>query len=110
MALGSARTRTEALQVVAEAAGRAVRAEVVVVRVADVDSGRLNARAVATSSPAVAAELEGSWLPLSELPLPREPTRSSRRKECWAWRGECARPTSSSSLCTSTVESAEVWS
>jgi serine phosphatase RsbU (regulator of sigma subunit) len=68
VALGSAGTRAEALQVVAEAAGRAVRADVVVARVADLDSGRLNACAVATSSAAVAAELEGSWLPLSELP------------------------------------------
>jgi len=73
VALGSAASLPEALQAVADAAARAARAEVVVARVAD-DShgGRLNACAVATGSPAVAAELEGSWLSLDDLPETEE--------------------------------------
>src|SRR5438132_908607 len=66
--LASAATLAEALQVVADAAARAARAEVVVARVVDDVERRLNACAVATGSPAVAAELEGSWLPLDDLP------------------------------------------
>jgi len=85
--LGSAGSLTEALQAVADAAARAVQAEVVVVRVADDTHSRLNACAVATSSAAVAAELEGSWLPLVDLPeseesdLDRLPERVRRTVE-----------------------------
>src|SRR5919198_4327581 len=68
LALASAGSLSEALQVVADAAARAARADVVVVRVADEARSRLNACAVATTSAAVAAELEGSRLPLHELP------------------------------------------
>jgi serine phosphatase RsbU (regulator of sigma subunit) len=68
VAVGLAGNLSEAMQVVAEAAGRAAGAEVVLARVAD-DAGRtLKACAVATSSPAVAAELEGSRLPLADVP------------------------------------------
>ena len=72
LALGSAVSLPEALRVIAEATARAVKAEVVIVRVADETRGRLNACAVATSSAAVAAELEGSRLPLDELPQQEE--------------------------------------
>jgi serine phosphatase RsbU (regulator of sigma subunit) len=71
-ALGAATSLSEALQVVVEAAARATGAEVVVARVADATRGRLNASAVATGSVAVAAELEGSWLPLETLPAEEE--------------------------------------
>ncbi len=68
LALGSAGSLSEALQFVADGAARAVSADVVVARV--VDDGRLllNAAAVSTASAAVAAELEGSRLPLDALP------------------------------------------
>jgi serine phosphatase RsbU (regulator of sigma subunit) len=72
LALGTAGSLSEALQVVAEAAARATGAEVVVARAADAARRRLNASAVATSSVAVAAELEGSWLPLEALPQGEE--------------------------------------
>jgi serine phosphatase RsbU (regulator of sigma subunit) len=72
LGLGTAATRSEALQVVADAAARATDAEVVIVRVADGTRGRLNTAAVATGSLAVAAELEGSWLPLDALPATEE--------------------------------------
>jgi serine phosphatase RsbU (regulator of sigma subunit) len=72
LALASAGSLPDALQAVAEAAARAVAAEVVVARVADETHRRLNATAVATSSVAVAAELEGSRLPLEELPAQEE--------------------------------------
>ena len=68
LALGLAGSLSEAMQTVAEAAGRAVGAEVVVVRVADDARRSLNACAVATSSAAVGAELEGSRLPLEDVP------------------------------------------
>jgi serine phosphatase RsbU (regulator of sigma subunit) len=68
LALGLAGSLAEALQTVAEAAARAVGAEVVVVRVADEARTSLNACAVATSSAAVGAELEGSRLPFTEVP------------------------------------------
>jgi serine phosphatase RsbU (regulator of sigma subunit) len=68
LALGLAGSLSEALQTVAEAAARAVGAEVVVVRVADDARVSLNACAVATSSAAVGAELEGSRLPLIDVP------------------------------------------
>jgi serine phosphatase RsbU (regulator of sigma subunit) len=68
LALGSAANLTEALQIVAEAAARAARADVVVARVADDTRGRLAAVAVAAASPALAAELAGSRLPLDDIP------------------------------------------
>jgi serine phosphatase RsbU (regulator of sigma subunit) len=72
LALASASNLSEALQIVAEAAARATDADVVVARVADSTRGRLNAAAVATGSVALAAELEGSWLPLEQLPAAEE--------------------------------------
>jgi serine phosphatase RsbU (regulator of sigma subunit) len=68
LALGLAGSLSEAMQIVAEAAGRAVGAEVVVVRIADKARRSLNACAVATSSAAVGAELEGTRVPLEEVP------------------------------------------
>jgi serine phosphatase RsbU (regulator of sigma subunit) len=68
LALGLAGSLSEAMQTVAEAAARAAGAEVVVVRVADDARVSLNACAVATSSAAVGAELEGSRLPLIDVP------------------------------------------
>jgi serine phosphatase RsbU (regulator of sigma subunit) len=68
LALGLASTLPEALQTVAEATARAVQADIVVARVTDQTRARLNAAAVATGSAAVAAELEGSWLPLRDVP------------------------------------------
>jgi serine phosphatase RsbU (regulator of sigma subunit) len=68
LALGLASSLSEAMQIVAEAAGRAAGAEVVVVRVADDARRSLNACAVATSSAAVGAELEGSRLSLEDVP------------------------------------------
>jgi serine phosphatase RsbU (regulator of sigma subunit) len=67
LALGLAGSLSEAMQTVAEAAARAAGAEVVVVRVADDARTSLNACAVATSSAAVGAELEGSRLPLADV-------------------------------------------
>jgi serine phosphatase RsbU (regulator of sigma subunit) len=72
LALGSAASLSEALRIVAEATARAANAEVVVVRVVDETRGRLNACAVAATSAAVAAELEGSRLRLDELPQHEE--------------------------------------
>src|SRR2546422_504961 len=68
LALGLAGSLSEAMQIVAEAVGRAAGAEVVVVRVADDARRSLNACAVATSSAAVGAELEGSRVPLEDVP------------------------------------------
>jgi serine phosphatase RsbU (regulator of sigma subunit) len=68
LALGLAGNLSEAMQTVAEAAARAVGADVVVVRVADDARVSLSACAVATSSAAVGAELEGSRLPLADVP------------------------------------------
>jgi GAF domain-containing protein len=70
--LGTAATRSAALQIVAEAAARVANAEVAIVRVVDGARGRLNTAAVATGSVAVAAELEGSWLALEDLPATEE--------------------------------------
>ncbi|TMM33880.1 MAG: GAF domain-containing protein [Actinobacteria bacterium] len=55
----------QALAVIADAAARAVGAEVAVVRVLDQDNGSLQARAVSASSTSVAAELQGSRVPRS---------------------------------------------
>ncbi len=88
LALGLAGSLSEAMQTVAEAAGRAAGAEVVVVRVADDARRSLNACAVATSSAAVGAELEGSRLPLEDVPegevsdlqrLPKSVRRAAER-------------------------------
>jgi serine phosphatase RsbU (regulator of sigma subunit) len=68
LALGLAGSLAEAMQTVAEAAARAVGAEVVVVRVADDARASLTACAVATSSAAVGAELEGSRVRLADVP------------------------------------------
>src|SRR3989449_11343553 len=68
LALGLAGSRSEALQLVVEGGGRAGGAEVVVVRGADDARRSLNACAVATSSAAVGAELEGSRVPLEDVP------------------------------------------
>lgn len=72
LALGTAGSLSEALQIVADSAARATGAEVVVARAADVARRRLNASAVATTSVAVAAELEGSWFSLEALPEEEE--------------------------------------
>jgi hypothetical protein len=55
----------QALAVIADAAARAVGAEVAVVRVLDQDNRSLQARAVSASSTSVAAELQGSRVPRS---------------------------------------------
>jgi serine phosphatase RsbU (regulator of sigma subunit) len=71
-ALGVAGTLTEALQAVADAVRRAVGADAVVARATD-ESGRdLNAIGVATRSSALSAELEGSRLPLADVPAAEE--------------------------------------
>jgi serine phosphatase RsbU (regulator of sigma subunit)/putative methionine-R-sulfoxide reductase with GAF domain len=66
LALASARSLGEALQVVAEGAARAVRTDVTIAR-ADVD-GRAVALGVATESEALAAELARSGFAVEELP------------------------------------------
>ncbi len=75
VALGVAGTLTEALQAVADAVRRAAGADAVVARATD-ESGRdLNAVGVATRSPALSAELEGSRLPLADVPAAEESNR-----------------------------------
>src|SRR5215218_8768682 len=66
--LAEGATRDEALGAVVAAAERAAAADVVVARTIDSDRGCLRARAVAASSPALAAELEGSRYGVDELP------------------------------------------
>jgi serine phosphatase RsbU (regulator of sigma subunit) len=66
LALASAGTLAEALQIVAEGAARAVSTEVAIVR-ADVE-GRATALGVATASEALAAELARSGFAVGELP------------------------------------------
>jgi serine phosphatase RsbU (regulator of sigma subunit) len=66
LALASARTLAEAVQVIADGAARAVQSDVVIVR-ADVD-GRATVLGIATASEALAAELERSGFALEELP------------------------------------------
>jgi serine phosphatase RsbU (regulator of sigma subunit) len=70
--LGLASNLSEALQTVADAASRAVGADVVVARCAENGGRHLNACAVATSSVAIAAELQGSRLPLEDVPEAEE--------------------------------------
>ena len=74
LALGDARSLSEALQILAEATGRATGAEIVIVRVADEARRSLVTCAVVTDSAAVAAELEGSRLPLEDVPAVEEST------------------------------------
>ena len=59
---------TEVLQGAVEAAAALTGAEVALVRVADAERGDLEVRAVAASSPALAVQLEGTRVPLGELP------------------------------------------
>jgi serine phosphatase RsbU (regulator of sigma subunit) len=66
--LGLADSLSDAMRIVADAAARAAGADVVVARVAD-GSEFLKTCAVATTSSAVAAELEGSRLPVAEVPI-----------------------------------------
>jgi serine phosphatase RsbU (regulator of sigma subunit) len=70
LALASAETLAEALQIVAEGAALAVHADVAIARAA-VD-GRASALGVATASDAFAAELARTGFPLEELPLNEE--------------------------------------
>jgi len=72
LALGDARTLSDALEILAEATGRATGAEIVIVRVADEARRSLVTCAVVTDSAAVAAELEGSRLPLEDVPALEE--------------------------------------
>ena len=74
LALGDARSLSEALQILAEATSRATGAEIVIVRVADEARRSLVTCAVVTDSAAVAAELEGSRLPLEDVPALEEST------------------------------------
>ena len=67
--LGLALGLPEALQIVAEAAASAARADVVVVRVLESGGDFLKSSAVATASAAVAAELEGSRLQSADVPI-----------------------------------------
>jgi serine phosphatase RsbU (regulator of sigma subunit) len=73
--LGLAGTLTEALQAIADAVRRAAGADAVVARAADESGGTLNALGVATRSPALSAELEGSRLPLADAPEAEESNR-----------------------------------
>jgi serine phosphatase RsbU (regulator of sigma subunit) len=74
LALGG--TLTEALQAVADAVRHATGADAVVARAAEDSSSALNAFGVATRSPAVSAELEGSRLPLADVPETEESERA----------------------------------
>jgi serine phosphatase RsbU (regulator of sigma subunit) len=68
LALASAGTLAEALQLVVDAAAQATHADVAIVRVADDARGQAGAAAVSTQSAALAAELAGSRIALDELP------------------------------------------
>ena len=68
LALGLAGTLAEAMHVLAEAACRATGADVVVARVIDESRTALATCAVVTESTAVAAELQGSRLPVEDVP------------------------------------------
>ena len=70
--LASAGSLVEGLGIVAEAAARALHADVVIVRAADVTDDTAEALAVAAGSEALTAELLGSRLPLVELPQHEE--------------------------------------
>ena len=66
-AVASARNLADALGAVAETTGRTAGAEVVVVRALDDDGAHLIACAVASASKVVAAELEGTRVPVSDV-------------------------------------------
>ncbi|MGB8003626.1 MAG: hypothetical protein WCF27_05120 [Gaiellaceae bacterium] len=66
--LGTADSLAVAMQILAEATAVAAGADVVVARVADEQRRALVTCAVVTGSAAVAAELQGSRLPLGSLP------------------------------------------
>jgi serine phosphatase RsbU (regulator of sigma subunit) len=68
LSLGLSGSLQEAVGTIAAAALRAVEATLVVIRVHDENRGSLRAGAVAADSAAVAAELEGSRLPVDDLP------------------------------------------
>jgi sigma-B regulation protein RsbU (phosphoserine phosphatase) len=68
LGLGLATNLFDALRTVAEAAARAVGADVAVARVADDAGRRLDACAVVAGSAAISAELEGSRVPVEEVP------------------------------------------
>jgi serine phosphatase RsbU (regulator of sigma subunit) len=68
LALGSAAGLSDALRIVADGAARGVPADVVVARVLEDDGRRLQACVVASTSAALAAELEGSRVPRAEVP------------------------------------------
>jgi serine phosphatase RsbU (regulator of sigma subunit) len=70
--VGAASTLTAAMETLARAAARATGSEVVVVRVVDELGEQLTARAVASASAAVAAELDGSRFAASELSAEEE--------------------------------------
>jgi serine phosphatase RsbU (regulator of sigma subunit) len=67
--IAAAASLADALQAIAEAAAKATAADVAAVRVLDRERDRLTTYAVASTSAAVAAELEGSGFPLDELAL-----------------------------------------
>ena len=60
-------TLREGLTAIAEAVARAASADVVVIRLLDADESCVTACAVASDSPAIAAELEGTRFPASSL-------------------------------------------
>jgi ABC-type transporter Mla subunit MlaD len=66
--IASAESLADALAAVAESTARAAGAEVVVVRALDEDGRNLVACAVASASTAVAAELEGTRVPVEDVP------------------------------------------
>src|SRR3954447_25472582 len=72
LALASAATFAEALQIVASAAARAVHADTVILRAAEGGEDTVQAIAVATQSEALAAELSGVRLELGEVPQHEE--------------------------------------
>jgi serine phosphatase RsbU (regulator of sigma subunit) len=67
--IAAARGRVEAMRWIAEGLAQAAGAEITVLRILDADGQRLTACAVASTSSAVAAELEGSRFAIDELSL-----------------------------------------
>jgi serine phosphatase RsbU (regulator of sigma subunit) len=72
VALGQARSLNEALSAIASALLTASDARLVVIRALDERTRALRTAAIATESPAVAAELEGARLPLEDVPALEE--------------------------------------
>src|SRR5437762_1611461 len=68
VALGQARSLNEALGTIGSALLDAAEAGLVVIRALDEARGALRTGAIATGSAAVAAELEGTLLPLEDVP------------------------------------------